>query len=184
MSFPTSPFDISCVTLISKSKNWACQTKKMINCHIKGLYKTTCYKTNSNSSQFYFSHWLLHKCFFESAKSRAWRACVLACLTCLRACVLGVLACSRAYVVGVLTCLRAHVLGVLACSRAYVLGVLTCLRAWRAYVLACSRAWRAYVLACLRGCACVCKCVLVCLICFAFQYLNLKILTAKNCVLC
>ena len=43
----------------------------------------------------------------------------------------------------------------------------------RAYVLACSRAWR----------ACVCKCVLVCLICFAFQYLNLKILTAKNCVL-
>ena len=104
----------------------------------------------------------------ESAKSRAWRACVLACLTCLRA-------------------WRAYVLGVLTCSRAYVLGVLACSRAWRAHVLgvlACSRAWRACVLACLRGCACVCKCVLVCLICFAFQYLNLKILTAKNCVLC
>ena len=37
----------------------------MINYHIKGLYKTTCYKTKSNFSQFFFSHWLLHKCFFS-----------------------------------------------------------------------------------------------------------------------
>ena len=40
------------------------QNKKMIYYHIKGLYKTTCYKTNSNLSQFFFSHWPLHKCFF------------------------------------------------------------------------------------------------------------------------
>ena len=97
----------------------------------------------------------------ESPKLRAWRARVL-----------GVLTCLRAHVLGVLTCL--------ACLRAYVLGVLTCLRAW---------------------CACVCKGMLVmmkffiflrvcvlgvlfCLISFAFQYFNLKILTVKNCVLC
>ena len=36
------------------------RNKKMINYHIKGLYKTTCYKTKSN---FFFSHWLLHKSF-------------------------------------------------------------------------------------------------------------------------
>ena len=115
----------------------------------------------------------------ESAKSRAWSAyvlaclhvCVLTCLACLRACVLTYLACLRGCV---LTWLRAHVFGVLTCLRAYVFGVFTCLRAWRAYVLAWLRAW----------CVCVCKCLFVCLICFAFQYLNLKILTAKNCVLC
>ena len=38
---------------------------KMINYHIEGLYKTTCYKTKSNFSQFFFSHWLLHKYFFS-----------------------------------------------------------------------------------------------------------------------
>ena len=32
------------------------QNKKMINYHIKGLYQTTCYKTKSNFSQFFFSH--------------------------------------------------------------------------------------------------------------------------------
>ena len=41
------------------------QSKKMINYHIKGLYKTTCYKTKSNFSQFFFSHWLLQKSFFS-----------------------------------------------------------------------------------------------------------------------
>ena len=56
----------------------------------------------------------------ESAKSRAWRACVLAYFACLRACVL--------------TCL--------ACLRAYVLSVIACLRAWHACVLACWSAWR------------------------------------------
>ena len=34
-------------------------------CRKKGLYKTTCYKTKSNFSKFFFSHWLLHKCFFS-----------------------------------------------------------------------------------------------------------------------
>ena len=38
------------------------RSKKKINYHIKGLYKT---KTKSNSSQFFFSHWLLHKYFFS-----------------------------------------------------------------------------------------------------------------------
>ena len=73
------------------------------------------------------------------------------------------------------------------CLRAYVPGIFTCLRAWRAYVLTCLRTW----------CACAFTCVLVmmkcfiflrvsvlgvlfCLICFTFQYLNLKILTAKK----
>ena len=41
------------------------QNKKLINHHIKGLYKTTCYKTKSNFPQFFFSHWLMHKCFFS-----------------------------------------------------------------------------------------------------------------------
>ena len=65
--------------------------------------------------------------YFESAKSRAWRACVLACFSCLRACVLTCLARLRAYVLTWLACLRAYVLNVLtclACLRACVLGVL------------------------------------------------------------
>ena len=37
----------------------------MINYHIKGLYKTTFYKTKSRFFQFFFSHWLLHKFFFS-----------------------------------------------------------------------------------------------------------------------
>ena len=37
----------------------------MINYHITGLYKTTCDKTKSNFSQFFFSLCLLHKCFFS-----------------------------------------------------------------------------------------------------------------------
>ena len=60
----------------------------------------------------------------ESAKLRAWCACVLACF-----------ACSRA--------LRAHVLGVFACLRSYVLGVFACLRACMR-VLPMMRAWRVY----------------------------------------
>ena len=89
----------------------------------------------------------------------------------------------------VFTCLRAHVLCVLPCLGPYVLGVLTCLAC-----LACLRAWRVYVLsvlACLRvWCAYYDEmfiflrvCVLgepFCLICFTFQYLDLKILRAKN----
>ena len=37
----------------------------MINYHIKGYYKTICCDTKSKFSQFFFSHWLLHKCFFS-----------------------------------------------------------------------------------------------------------------------
>ena len=108
--------------------------------------------------------------------------------------VLCVLTCLRAYVLGVFTRLRANVLGVFTCLRAYVLGVLTCLRAYMLGVLLCLACLRAYMLTCLRAC---CACVLVmmkffiflrvfvlrvlfCLICFTFQYLNLKILTAKK----
>ena len=98
----------------------------------------------------------------------------------------------------------------LACSRALRVYVLACSRAWRVCVLTCLRAWRACLLMCLRACmrtclcalvlaclACLHACVLVvmkyfiflrvfvlgvifCFICFTFQYLNLKILTAKN----
>ena len=113
-----------------------------------------------------------HTILNESAKSRAWRACVFACFCAWRACVVTCLAYLRGYV---LTCLRGY--------------VLTCLHAWRA--------WRAYVfgvlayLVCLRACVLVTmKCfiflpvcmlgVLFCLNCFIFQYLHLKILTAKN----
>ena len=41
------------------------RNKKMINCHIKGLYKKACCKTRSNFSQFFFFHWRLRKCFFS-----------------------------------------------------------------------------------------------------------------------
>ena len=69
MLFPTSPFDISCIIWYQKAKmgsEWACERKKwLIHYHIKGLYKITCYKTKSKFSQFFFSHWLLRKCFFS-----------------------------------------------------------------------------------------------------------------------
>ena len=84
----------------------------------------------------------------------------------------------------------------LVCLRALRVCVLACSGAWRIYVLTCLACLRAYVLACL-VCLCVCEGVLVimkcffflhvcvlgalfCLICFTFQYLNLKILTAKK----
>ena len=92
-----------------------------------------------------------------------------------------------------MACLRAHMLGVfvcLTCLRAYVLTCLACLRAWRAYVfgvLACLVCLRACVLAMMKCFIFLRVCilgVLFCLICFTFQHLNLKILTAKNlCVL-
>ena len=69
----------------------------------------------------------------ESAKSRAWRACVLACF---------VFACSRAWRVCMLTCWRAGVLGVLASLRDWRVCVLACLHS-RVYVLPMMRAWRA-----------------------------------------
>ena len=50
----------------------------------------------------------------ESAKSRAWRACVLACFACLRACVLSVLMCLACFCIRVLN-LRACYAGCFAC---------------------------------------------------------------------
>ena len=41
------------------------RNKKMINYHIKGLYKTTFCKTKFSFSQFFFSHGQLHKFFFS-----------------------------------------------------------------------------------------------------------------------
>ena len=53
--FPTCPFDISCVILISKSKDLASNgLSKMINYHIIVLYKTTCYKKKPKFFQFFF----------------------------------------------------------------------------------------------------------------------------------
>ena len=94
-------------------------------------------------------------CFYESAKSRAWHACVLTCLACFRA--------------DVLTCLHAYVLRT---WRAYVFGVLAYLVCLRACVLVMMKCF-IFLRVCILG-------VLFCLICFTFQYLNLKILTAKN----
>ena len=67
----------------------------------------------------------------ESAKSRAWRACVLTCLACFSAYVLDVLACFHAYV---LACLCASVLACFRTWSAYVFGVLACLESLRAGV--------------------------------------------------
>ena len=39
------------------------RNKKMVYYHINGLCKSIGYKTKSNFSQFFFSRWLLHKCF-------------------------------------------------------------------------------------------------------------------------
>ena len=67
---------------------------------------------------------------------------------------------------------------------ARVLGVFVCLhalRAWHACMLKCFLAW--CILAMMKCFIFLCVCildVLFCLICFTFQYLNLKILTAKN----
>ena len=67
---------------------------------------------------------------------------------------------------GVLVYLRPRVLTCLACVRAYVLACL------RAYVLVMMKCF-IFLRVCVLG-------VLFCLICFTFQYLNLKILSAKN----
>ena len=86
----------------------------------------------------------------DSAKSRAWRA--------LR---VYVLECSRAWRVCVLSCL--------ACFRASVLPCSACLRACVLVIMKLFIFLRFWVVG-----------VLFCLICFTFQYLNLKILTVKN----
>ena len=109
---------------------------------------------------------------------------MLGALACSRVLRVYVFVCSRALCASVLRCLRAWRACVLTCFCACVLGVFTCLACLRAYVLgvlACVRAWLlrwnvlfSYVFAHLVfG-------VLFCLICFTFQYLNLKILTAKK----
>ena len=53
----------------------ACETNKYLmnkkaywiknHCHFKWLYKTSCYKTKSNFSQFLYSNLLLYECFFS-----------------------------------------------------------------------------------------------------------------------
>ena len=99
---------------------------------------------------------------------------------------LGVLASSRAFRVYVLPCSLVWRVCMLTCLRAwcaYVLKVLACLRAWRAYVLTCLVCFRACLLVVMKCFIFLRLCVLgvvFCLICFTFQYLNLKILTAKN----
>ena len=121
------------------------------------------------------------------ACSRALRVYVLACSLALRAYVLTCLACLRTYVLTCLACLRAWPACVLTCFCALcacVLGVFTCLACLRAYVLgvlACVRAWllRWNVLFSYM-CAHLVFGVLFCLICFTFQYLNLKILRASK----
>ena len=106
---------------------------------------------------------------------------------CLRTCVLACFACFRAYVLTCLACLRAYVLTCLACLCAWcacALGVFTCLACLRAYLLGVL----AYVCAWLLRwnvlfsymCAHLVFGVLFCLICFTFQYLNLKILWANK----
>ena len=71
--FSISDFDIYCVILITKSENCAANdlAKKKNDYYYKGLYKTTCYKTNSIFfSQFFFFQWLLCGCFFLSLSKR------------------------------------------------------------------------------------------------------------------
>ena len=53
-------------SLQNKKKIWRERPieEKMINYHFKGYYKTTCYKTKSKFSQFFFSNRLLYDCFF------------------------------------------------------------------------------------------------------------------------
>ena len=73
----------------------------------------------------------------QSATSRAWRACVLACFACLCACVFTCLVCLHAYVLACLACLSAAVLGVLACGCACydeMFYFLTCLCTWCAFL--------------------------------------------------
>ena len=102
------------------------------------------------------------------------------------------MACLRTCMLCMFTCLCAHVLCVLPCFRAYLLA---CLRAWCYCVLLCLACFCTYVLGVL---ACVLAWLLrwnvlfsyvfvhlvfgmlFCLICFTFQYLNLKILRANK----
>lgn len=94
----------------------------------------------------------------ESAKSRAWSACVVACFT---------YSCAW-----VLTCLRVWLDYVLAC--------LTYLRVCALIILACFislRAHMSYILFVLKDLVCLCTAVLgvlTCPICFTFEKLNTK----------
>ena len=111
------------------------------------------------SNRTYLKGSLVNGVFGVLACSRDWCACVL---TWFRACVLGVLTCSRAWHPCKLVCLRAYVLPMLVCLCAWVLVMMKCFIFLRVCVLG----------------------ALFCLIYFTSQYFNLKILTAKICVLC
>ena len=65
LPFPVSTSDISDIKKHKLHCEWAWEIKKMVNYHLKGLYRTTCYKTKPNFSQFFFSRWLMYKCFFS-----------------------------------------------------------------------------------------------------------------------
>ena len=62
---PVSHFDIPDIKKWKLCCEWAWEIKKMISYHLKGLHKLVCYKTKSNFSQFFSSHWLLYECFFS-----------------------------------------------------------------------------------------------------------------------
>ena len=68
LPFPTSPFDISCAILISKSKdcpaNELANQKKWLIVILKDFIKQPAINQSPTFSQFLFSHWLLYKCFF------------------------------------------------------------------------------------------------------------------------
>ena len=61
----------------------ACETNKYLmnkkaywiknHCHFKWLYKTSCYKTKSNFSQFLYSNLLLYECFFSFLNTSVWK---------------------------------------------------------------------------------------------------------------
>ena len=77
MTLPISLFDISCIILISKRKKYAENEhvrkinifwpkrlfKEKMIIILKGFLKTTCYKTKSNFSKFFYFLWLLYQCF-------------------------------------------------------------------------------------------------------------------------
>ena len=92
------------------------------------------------------------------ACSCAWRVCVLTCFACL--------ACLHAW--------HAYMLGMLACLSASLLGALAWVREMF-YLMKNYSMMKCFIFLCV----CILD-VLFCLICFTFQYLNLKILTAKN----
>ena len=125
LSYPTSLFDISCVTLISKSKNWAAnelaKLKKWLIIILKDFIKQSAIKQTQTLLSFSFR---IDYCIsvFSSLVNRVLGVlCMVTCLTSLRAYVLPCLACLayscawRASVLTRLTCFSIRVLCLRAC---------------------------------------------------------------------